>query len=461
MGKGGSGTVYLVEHMVLKTFRAIKCIQKNHNLYAELINEAHILKTLRHINIPIIYDIEEDEECSYIIEEYIEGISLRKFRITNPNIKEKTIIEFSIQICELIEYLHLRKEKIIYLDLKPDNILVNNGILKLIDFGTATCNKDMVRRDYALGTRGYASPEQYDLNRLDESCDIYGIGMLLYYMLTNITFNAKTDLIYNIDEFKNGSKDLKKIINKCLKYNPSQRYINVLQLKNKLLKVNRKDQKQKHLKLQNPLTISIAGAQERIGTTHIALLFTSYFNKYVTMCLYSEQDNSRTIKSIIKRYKHIPIKSRVIKLYDCFMQPNSSQNESYDIHNFKVIIKDFGLISEENLELFLEADYPIVVIGAKEWELDYSEDILKRLADYKEINYLFNFLDGKAYHKVLQNMGKYKCFRMPFVANPFQVSSNSGIAELIEELLKDSCLFENKGLFKSIYLKYKNFERLS
>lgn len=73
LGSGGSATVYLAQHIKLESFRAIKCIRKDNPLYNNALKEAYILKNLRHSNIPIIYDIDEDLRCSYIIEEYIEG----------------------------------------------------------------------------------------------------------------------------------------------------------------------------------------------------------------------------------------------------------------------------------------------------------------------------------------------------------------------------------------------------
>lgn len=451
LGRGGSATVYLVEHLKLQTFRAIKCIEKKHYLHEQLINEAYILKDLRHENIPIIYDIEEDETYSYIIEEYIKGISLRAFRLSNIHIQEDTIIDFSIQLCKLIEYLHSNEKKILYLDLKPENILIDKGILKLIDFGTATYNEVLESRKFAMGTRGYASPEQYNSNKLGEGCDIYGIGMLLFFLVTKITFNGKTDLIENIDKTKNCSKKLKNIINKCLKFNPSQRFSTVVQLEKKLVDINKKYQKQVHVESQKTLTISLAGAQNRIGTTHIALLFTSYINKYITMCLYLEQNKSEAAKSIIKRFQNVSTKSKITKIHYCHIGPILKVKSTDNLQSYNVVIKDFGVISEENLEQFLDVDKPILVLGAKEWELDYSENILKRLVDHKEINYLFNFVDGKSYQRVLKNMGDLKCLRMPFEPNPFCIAKNNGLSMLIEELLKDSFLLGKKTIRSNVF----------
>ena len=77
LGKGGYSQVWLAEHVKLRCLRAVKVIRKDNFLYERLLNEANVLKMLNHQCIPTIYDIEEDEKCAYIIEEYCQGRSLK------------------------------------------------------------------------------------------------------------------------------------------------------------------------------------------------------------------------------------------------------------------------------------------------------------------------------------------------------------------------------------------------
>ena len=76
LGKGSSSTVYLTRHLKLKDYRAIKCISKNQQP-TQFQAEAKLLKNLNHPGIPIIYDMEEDQDNVYIIEEFIQGESLQ------------------------------------------------------------------------------------------------------------------------------------------------------------------------------------------------------------------------------------------------------------------------------------------------------------------------------------------------------------------------------------------------
>ena len=106
-------------------------------------NEVTSLRNLKHPNIPIIYDIEEDEDYYYIIEEFIEGESLRAYRLNHGFITESKVLDFTIQLCDVIDTLHSSKESILYLDLKPNNIIICKDVLKLIDFGAAILEKEV------------------------------------------------------------------------------------------------------------------------------------------------------------------------------------------------------------------------------------------------------------------------------------------------------------------------------
>ena len=119
LGRGGTAKVFLAEHIKLNSYRAIKCISKNHPLYELQRKEAQILKNLKHSCIPIIYDIEEDKDGSYIVEQYLEGDNLNDYVMSNGTLSEDIIVRFALQLCDLIQYLHSTTRPILYLDLKP------------------------------------------------------------------------------------------------------------------------------------------------------------------------------------------------------------------------------------------------------------------------------------------------------------------------------------------------------
>ena len=90
-----------------------------------ILREARLIKNLKHSHIPVIYDIEEDDISICIIEEYISGKSLRSYINDTDNIKTSEICDIAVKLCDILEYLHNCDNEIIHLDIKPDNIIID------------------------------------------------------------------------------------------------------------------------------------------------------------------------------------------------------------------------------------------------------------------------------------------------------------------------------------------------
>ena len=178
LGTGNSSTVYLAEHIRLNVYRAIKCIPKDTSLVSSPSSEATLLKDLNHPGIPIIYDIEEDDISICIIEEYISGKSLRSYINDTDNIKTSEICDIAVKLCDILEYLHNCDNEIIHLDIKPDNIIIDeHNNVKLIDFGSSIHKAGLTQA--GMISPGYAAPEQYSGKELTYQTDIYSVGMVL------------------------------------------------------------------------------------------------------------------------------------------------------------------------------------------------------------------------------------------------------------------------------------------
>lgn len=228
--------MYLAEHLKLNQYRAIKCIPKTLSRSASPDMEAGLLKNLRHPGIPMIYDTEEDESYYYVVEEYIQGESLFAFVQNQDNISQETVISFGIQLCEIIEYLHNQKPKpILYLDLKPEHIILCGKQLKLIDFSIATELNDSGNLFRSCGTRGFAAPEQYTGCGIKQQTDIFGIGAVLYYMLTKEILPPLLKASFTFPKYC--SNNFKKIILKAVSPGLEQRYRYVEQLRLELEKL--------------------------------------------------------------------------------------------------------------------------------------------------------------------------------------------------------------------------------
>jgi serine/threonine-protein kinase len=433
LGRGGTANVYLAEHILLNAFRAIKCISKNHPLYELQRKEAQILKNLKHSCIPIVYDIEEDEDCSYIVEQYLEGLTLKEYISTKGMLRDDIIIHYALQLCDLIHYLHSIENPILYLDLKPDNIIIKDNTLKLIDFGSAVRLGDLEEKQIYIGTKGYAAPELYHQIKIDERSDVYSIGMLLYYMATGITIRQNSLGLDHIDGISSCSKQLKKIINRCLRFNPSQRYATVTHLSNQLSALIQK--KPIGRKSGQSIRIAVAGAQQRIGVTHLSFRLSSYFINQKITCLYKEMNNSRCVWSMIDRYELLPQKDGEYQFKGIPMLP-MEKSSYYDISRYHILIQDYGVLSKENLKDFSESDIRILILGAKDWEFPYAEQVLEMVAEYKDILYLFNYLDGKDFWQVMKGTKQRNCYRIPYEPNPYAKVKDNNELDLFREITR-------------------------
>lgn len=430
LGRGGTAGVYLAEHIKLGEYRAIKCLPKDGKAYDYQLKEAQILKSLKHSCIPIIYDIEEDEECSYIVEQYLEGISLKEFVNKNGRIGENIIIHFALQICDLIQFLHSFDRPVLYLDLKPENIIVSDNMLKLVDFGSAQFMDELRPEHGYYGTRGYAAPEMYTRGKVDERSDIYGIGMLMYYMLTGRTdFNSFRSGLFHMN--LNCSKEIKRIIFKCLRYNPSQRFASVTRLINQLSAYSKKCGRAAWP--GRSIRVAVAGALPRIGVTHMSFRLCSYLTGAAIKIIYRERNDSRCIWSVKSRYDCITGRQDVFKMQGIPMLRND-QISNTDTSEYQVVIDDFGCLSDADIAEFINADIKILLLGAKDWELTASEQVLDKVAEYKDVVYLFNYLDGRQFQLAIKHMDSRACFRIPYEPDPFAPFKDDGDIELYGEL---------------------------
>jgi serine/threonine protein kinase len=182
LGEGGMGKVYLCKNIRLDKLVAVKEFKKGDSV--SLITEPHILKNLKHKGIPHIYDIFEENNFDYMVEEYIEGETLGDY-INNNSLNLEQIITIASGLCDIIGYLHSFNPPIIYRDLKPSNIIIkSDGHPSLIDFGISRVYKENNLEDTIyMGSAGYAAPEQCGKGQSCKQTDVYGLGAVIYFMM--------------------------------------------------------------------------------------------------------------------------------------------------------------------------------------------------------------------------------------------------------------------------------------
>ncbi len=196
----------------------------------ELLKEYDLLKNIDCEHLPKVYEIIEEIDYSYIIMAYIDGVTLQEVINERKQLTEMEVINFGIQICSILKILH--DKKMIHRDIKPENIMISHHKLYLIDFNAARAFNEQSDSDtVVIGTRGFASPEQYGYCQTDTRTDIYSLGATMHYLLTGETLfrdNRGSGVEHDIH------KDLRNIIEKCMSFNPQNRYANVSILSKKL-----------------------------------------------------------------------------------------------------------------------------------------------------------------------------------------------------------------------------------
>lgn len=243
IGQGGMSTVYLAINAKANKPWAIKEVRKdgfqNYDIVTQSLTvEIDLLKKLRHPHLPSIIDIIDRDDNFLIVMDYVEGMTLEKIMMENGAQAQKDVIEWSIQLCDVLQYLHSREPSIIYRDMKPSNIMLNyDGKVMLIDFGTAREYKERAIGDTTcLGTKGYAAPEQFGgQGQTDPRTDIYSLGATMYHLLTGHNPSNAPYEMYPITQWNPElSSGLEKIIQKCTQKNPEDRFQTADELKDAL-----------------------------------------------------------------------------------------------------------------------------------------------------------------------------------------------------------------------------------
>lgn len=245
-GRGGSGKVYKVWDLHLEKEWAMKVLEDGISRIEsggeyERNQELQMLKRISHPNFPRIVDAFEEEGKNILIMDYIQGITLESMISRGP-MEEEEIAFIMLQVCESILYLHQNTPALLYLDLKPSNIIIEeNRTVKLVDLGSVSVKG---KGGYISGSFGYASPEQIKVRQngvhLTEQSDIFSFGMVLYAMaagnssrLPMIEENSR----YGVFVRKRNpflSVSLEKMIEKCTRGKTDRRYGSMREVKRDL-----------------------------------------------------------------------------------------------------------------------------------------------------------------------------------------------------------------------------------
>lgn len=181
-------TVHEAEDTALGRRVAIKVLQPQFAVDRAVVSrferEARAIAALNHPGIVQVYDVGRDGETPYIVEEFIEGTSLKDLIRSGP-LPPDRIIDIGVQVAKALDYAH--QAGVIHRDIKPHNILVSpRGEVKVVDFGIAMTEsmKGITDTGSVFGTAHYLAPEQARGEPATPATDLYALGVVLYEMAT-------------------------------------------------------------------------------------------------------------------------------------------------------------------------------------------------------------------------------------------------------------------------------------
>lgn len=224
VGSGGTSTVYLVIDRHIGRTLAMKVMDRGAlGAFRFARSEIESLRCVRYPLFPAIHDAFCDERYIYIISEYVKGRCLTDV-IRNDAIGRDRALSLAERICGALIYLHEMSRPILYLDLKPDNIIIDDeGLPHLIDFGIAGW---LAAKHIPVGTIGYSPPEQYGRSgMMDARTDIFAFGMTYYSIRCGVPPDADpVAALANIRHSSILSSSERSFLTRCCAISQEDRY---------------------------------------------------------------------------------------------------------------------------------------------------------------------------------------------------------------------------------------------
>ena len=244
LGHGAMAVVDLARDVELDRRVALKRLAENlsrdEELRARFLREGRLAARLAHPNVVRIYDVGEDDERPFIAMEYVNGETLAELVGRRGPLPADEVAELGIQICRALAAAHAAG--LVHRDVKPQNLLLGaNGVLKLGDFGIAfgLGGTRLTMAGTVLGTASYLAPEQARGEEVTAAADVYGVGAVLYELLTGrpprtpasvADLTATTEIVAPDD----APPALARIVMRCLAADPAARPVSAASLAHEL-----------------------------------------------------------------------------------------------------------------------------------------------------------------------------------------------------------------------------------
>ncbi|RJG24624.1 serine/threonine-protein kinase [Paenibacillus thiaminolyticus] len=461
LGSGGMSSVYLAEDERLAGKQwAIKVSKPVTRDMEQLVHEARLLTALRHPHLPLIVDFYRPDASgrAYLVMEYIEGVTLGE-RMRERPVSFTEAIGYAVPVCEALSYLHSQQPPIVFRDMKPSNImLTRQGQVKLIDFGIArNVDADKEHDTVKLGTVGFAAPEQYEGKQSDARTDLYGIGALLAYMMSDGRWKGKIPLQPQClaDDVPAGFLPL---LVKLLAIRPEHRYQSAQELLEVLRPFATEDSPSR-VGINAPpyaagrtgagVVIAFHGTSSGIGATHAALMCAYHLSAgelgraaYVDA---SDEADGAVIRAVEADYegeepdamesiragrKTAGDAAEGVRLHGvtCYRWGQGNLLP-YLLGRYEYVVLDTGVdATGRRIEEFERAQIPVLVGSAAPWRREELREAARRLEANQCTHWFAAIAHADAYPAWRPNWLRGRCrgvVKLPHQANPFEWSEDA------------------------------------
>ncbi|MCD8189360.1 MAG: serine/threonine protein kinase [Clostridiales bacterium] len=254
-------SVQLVQHIETKKF----FVKKHLTVYHLDIYQALQAAPIR--NTPRIFLLAEDETGLTIIEEYLPGDTLQELVERDGPQTEEQVLNYTLQLCQIVSDLHHREPPIIHRDIKPSNVILSpDGVIKLLDMNAAKYVTPSQTRDTMLiGTAGFAAPEQYGFGPSGVQSDLFAVGVLMNVLATG-----------GLPAERKAEGKLAPIIQKCIELDPANRYGSIDDLQTELAQLQAKSGNKTATDKEQTWRRSLPPGFRSGSVTHMAIAVIGY-----------------------------------------------------------------------------------------------------------------------------------------------------------------------------------------
>jgi eukaryotic-like serine/threonine-protein kinase len=233
LGQGATAVVDLARDAELDRPVALKrlleSLVRDDELRARFLREARLAARLAHPNVVRVYDVGEDGGRPFIAMEYVEGETLAELARRRGPLPPDEVVELGVQLCRGLAAAH--EAGLVHRDVKPQNLLLRgDGVLKLGDFGVAfgLAGTRLTTAGTVLGTAAYLAPEQARGEEVTAAADVYGVGAVLYELVTGRPPRSPSSLAElagpaTIQPPDGAPRALAAIVMRCLAAEPAHR----------------------------------------------------------------------------------------------------------------------------------------------------------------------------------------------------------------------------------------------